>query len=157
MASDAVTCPAFPAMPRPRAEMPTTRGTPSLIERLARGPGEVDVGGLETLGLRLRRHDPEHRVGAGERLGDDVEVVVRSLHHLDALEACSDRRDGSRTMTRTGSRRWRVVEEVVEDLVADLAGGGGDDDHGAHLVELRRSRLYRTVYLRSRSNHGSAR
>lgn len=69
----------------------------------------------------------EHAVSARERLGDDVDVVVRSLHDLDALARLRGKPGG---IAHDHADGLSAVEDVVEDLVADLAGGSGDDDHG---------------------------
>jgi len=75
------------AAPRPRGRDSDHPPDPLALECAARRPGEVHIGGLDALSVRVREHQPEHRVGARERLGADVDVAMRSLHDLDAL-AC---------------------------------------------------------------------
>jgi hypothetical protein len=60
---------------------------PPALECVARRPGEVPIGGLDALGVRVREHQPEHRAGARGRLGADVDAAVRSPHDVDA-RAC---------------------------------------------------------------------
>jgi hypothetical protein len=88
------------------------------LKRVARRPGEVQVGGLDALGVRVWRHQPEHRVGALERLVDDVDVAVRSLHDLDAVAGSGGEAVG---VACDHADRLVAVEDVVEDLMADLA------------------------------------
>jgi hypothetical protein len=87
------------AAPRPRGRDSDHPPDPLALECVARRPGEVHVGGLDALGVRVREHQPEHRVGARERLGADVDVAMRSLHDLDASRVCEARREGSRAVS----------------------------------------------------------
>ena len=102
--------PGVPGQRRPTPEGGDSDHAPdaAALERLARRPGEVQIGGLEAVGGGVRRHEPEHGIGAREGPAHDIPVAVRSLHDLDALSrACGGRRDGLRAITRTGSPRSR--------------------------------------------------
>ena len=55
------------------------------LQRGAGRPAKVHVRGVSALGVRIRRNEPEDRVGPRERLVHDVRVSMRSLDDLDAL------------------------------------------------------------------------
>ena len=103
---------------------------PVTLEGVARRPGEVHVGGLDAVGVRVWGHQPEHGVGARERLVDDVDVAVRPLDDLDALAYVRGKAGG---VAHDHADRLVAVEHVAQNLVADQAGGRGDDDHVALL------------------------
>src|SRR6266699_3924317 len=126
MASDAVTSPACSAQSRD-ADDPLD---PLAPEGGARRPTEVDVGGLDALGVGVWRHQPEHRVSACERPGDDVAVAVRSLHDLNALAGVCGKEGG---IACDHADRLVALEQVVQHLMADQASGSSDDDHDNHL------------------------
>ena len=54
-------------------------------EGLGSGPREADEGSVNRRGSRVRQCQPEHRIGAGERLVHDCRVSVRALDDVDAL------------------------------------------------------------------------
>ena len=58
--------------------------------------------------------------------GDDIKIAVRSLHDLKRARVCEGRRGGSREITPDG---LSAAEDVLKNLVADVARRGGDDDH----------------------------
>jgi hypothetical protein len=72
-------------VPRPRAEILTTRSTPVTLERITGRPGEAHVGRLDPVRVRVRGNQPEHGVGTRKRLVDDIDVAVRPWHDLDTL------------------------------------------------------------------------
>jgi hypothetical protein len=97
-------------------------------DRLGRRLGERRVDRVERRRGPVRRCDPEHRVSVGERSIDDRRVTVRSRNHLDALECL---RRQARRIADDHADRLVGRERSIEDLMADQAGGGGDDDHGS--------------------------
>jgi hypothetical protein len=87
------------------------------LEGVTRRAGEVHVGGLDAVGVRIRGHQPEHGVSARERLVHDVGVAVRPRDDLNTLAGLR------------GKDRLAAAEQVLENLMADEAGGRGDDNH----------------------------
>jgi len=80
--------------------------------------------------MRVRRCQPEDGIGAGERGVDNRGVSVRALHNVDT------RTDLGRELRRVAvdhAELLTAVEQVGEDLMADLATGCGDDDHRSSL------------------------
>jgi hypothetical protein len=75
--------------------------------------------------MRVRRRQPEDGIGAGERGGDNRCVSVRALDDLDTL---TDLGRELRWIAVDRAKRLTAVEQVGEDLMPDLATGGGDDD-----------------------------
>jgi hypothetical protein len=100
-------------------------------EGLARRPAEVHKGGLDAVGAEVRRHQPEHRIRTCERLVDDVDVAVRTLHDLDAVARLRGDPSG---VAGDDPDRLAAAEEMLQNLVADGAGRSGDDDHAVLLV-----------------------
>ena len=86
-----------------------------------------------------------HRVGADESLIYDRGVSVRALDDVDAL-AYLGREVGG--VSHDDAKRLAGVDEVLEDLAADLARGGGDDDHDC---------LLKSAQIRLRVNVRAAR
>ena len=86
-------------------------------------PREVRIGSIDASRRASPGHQPEYRVGARERLVDDMDIAVRSLHDLNALPCLR----GARVRTR--SRGW------VRRCRGRSPGLGGrlcprtDDDH----------------------------
>src|SRR5438445_2870940 len=120
IARDAVARPALEAqgVPRPKAEIPTTR--------LARRPGEVDVGCLNARGRGIRRHQPEDGVGPRESLGDDRAVAVGARHDLDPLARL--RREPAR-IAGDHPNRFVAGDQLPKDLGSDVAGRRRNHDH----------------------------
>jgi hypothetical protein len=101
---------------------------PVALEGLARRPAEVHIDGLGALGAIVRGHQPEDSIGTCERVVDDLAVAVRSLYDL---ETPARLRGQARRVAHDDANRLIAAEEVLEDLVADLAGRSRDDDHDA--------------------------
>lgn len=82
------------------------------------------MGGLEARRVRDRRHQPEH--GARERAVDDLAVRVRPLDDVDAP---------ARVRGEVGRVACDHADRCVmrEALMADGAGGRGDDDQAGDL------------------------
>jgi hypothetical protein len=96
------------------------------LERRGGGAGEADISGLDRRRLRVRRRQPEDRIGAVERGVDHRRISVRALDDLDT------RTDLGRELRRVAvdhAERLTTVEQVGQDLMADLATRAGDDDH----------------------------
>jgi hypothetical protein len=95
---------------------------------------EIEIGGRDARGARIGWHEPEHRVGAGERLVDDIAVAVRAVYHLNVLPIFSG--DAGR-VAGDDPDLFTAADEKRKELAADGAGGCGDDDH-AHAPAQRR-------------------
>src|ERR1019366_3303156 len=118
---------------------PTTEGRdadhsldPLSLEGVARWSAEAHIGGLDALGVGVRGHKPEYAVCACERPGDNIEVAVRSLHDFNALTLARRQTGG---ITHNHADRLVVLEQVVQNLMADLTSGSCNDDHENHLQE----------------------
>ena len=85
------------------------------------------VCGLDALSFRIGWYKPEHCVGARERLLGSIAVAVRSLHNVDSF-ACLGRQ--ARRVAHDHANRFPAVEDIPENLAADLPRRSGDDDHG---------------------------
>lgn len=65
-------------------------------------------------------YQPENAVSARERLGDDADVVVRPLHHLDAPAHARGKTGGIARIGSPVSRTWwpiwlaRVVMTIMK-------------------------------------------
>jgi transcriptional repressor AefR-like protein len=92
---------------------------------VARRPAEADVGGFDALGLEVRPGCPEHRVGARERLVDDIGVAVRSLHDLDA-----------RARVRGQTRRILLYEGSIRMCRVSMAETTRFPEGAAQYVDL---------------------
>jgi hypothetical protein len=90
---------------------------------------EVEVRGVHGRGARIRWHEPEHRVGAGERLVHDGGIAVRALHDVDPVAGM---RWEVRGVAHDHADRLLTTKNVLEHLAADGAGGRGNDDHASH-------------------------
>ena len=100
------------------------------LEGVARRPGEVHVGGLDAAGAGVGGNQPEHGVGTRECPVDNTKVAMRPLHDLDTLPCL---RGKAGRVAGDHPDRLPGAEDVAQDLVADQAGGRGDDDHVAFL------------------------
>src|ERR1700693_1076424 len=105
-------------------------------------PGEVEVSFLNALGLGVGRHKPEDGVRPFERSLHHFVVAVRSLHYLDVLAKV---RKESFRVACYNADRLSAVENAVKDLLSNLAGGRGNDNHEYSSLKLTCIR-YRTVY-----------
>ncbi len=94
-------------------------------ERVGGGAGEVGIGLLQRE-LRVGGREPEHGVRTGEGAVDDRGVAVRSGDHVDAV--ANGGREPAR-VTDDDADRFAGIEQVPDDVAADVAGGCGDDDH----------------------------
>ena len=131
MASAADSGPPFFTIPSPRVETATTRGTPASVIAAQARPGEVQVIIGDVVYPWVRRHEPEHRVGAGEGAADDGGIVVRSGDDLGLL-AHARRQPGR--VAYDHADRLAGVQQAVCELVADVPGGSGDDKHGTSMA-----------------------
>jgi hypothetical protein len=66
--------------------------------------------------MGIGRHQPEYGVCARERLVDDIDVAVRSLDHLDALDHAWRE---ARRVARDDADGLAAVENLPEDLPSD--------------------------------------
>ena len=110
-------------VPRPSVETPT-RPTPCLVNASAAGPVKPAKAAWTD---GARRRQPENGVGAGKCLVHHRRVAVRALDNVKVLA------DPGRELRRVAGddpELFAAIEQVAEHLAADLAGGGGDDDHG---------------------------
>jgi hypothetical protein len=75
-----------------------------------------------------------------ERLLDSVAVAMRSLHNDDSF-ACLGRQ--ARRVAHDHANRFPAVEDIPENLAADLPRRSGDDDHGFPKISRLRNQLGR--------------
>jgi hypothetical protein len=102
-------------------------------DRLAQRQREVAEVALDAVGARRGRHQPEHPVGTVAGRAEEIGVGVRALEHLGPLTCPGSQAAGVAGDHPDRGRFVQGVENVVEDLSADTAGRGGDDDHGTQL------------------------
>ena len=103
-------------------------------DRIGGGPGEVEIGCIERL-RRIGRREPEQRSRAVERPVDGRAIAVRSLDDLDAVA------NGFVHLARIAHHDPDLgvgLEQVVDDMVADLSGRCGHDYHAGFLYVTRR-------------------
>ena len=96
------------------------------VERLGGGPGEAGKGGVDRRRPRVRRRQPENGVGAGKCLVRNRRVAMRALDNVEVPA------DLGRELCRIAGddpKLFAALQQVAEHLAADLARGGGDDDH----------------------------
>ena len=124
----------MPGHGRPAAQGRDSHHPPDLVafEGVTRRAGEVHVGGLDAVGVGVGGHQPEHGVSARERPIDDVGVAVRPLDDLNAIAGLRRKAGG---VTHDDADRLAAAGQVLEDLVADEAGGCGDDDHRSSFLK----------------------
>ena len=89
-------------------------------------PGKTEIVLLGTRRLRVRRDEPEHRFGPGQGLVEHGRVVVGAL---DGLGPLADRVSQARGVTDDDPDLLVLVEQLTDQLAADLPGRCGDDDH----------------------------
>jgi len=106
--------------------------SPGLVafEGVTGGAGEAHVGGLDAAGVRVRRYQPEHGVGARERPVHHIGVAVRPRHDLDAV---ADLRGKAVGVADDHADRLAAAQDILKHLVPDEACRSGDDDHEAPL------------------------
>lgn len=97
-----------------------------LLDAVGCRPREAYVGLLEAGCLEVWGNEPEDGVGTREGLVDDVGVAVGALDDLDALAYVGG---DLGWVADDHTNLFAAFEEVFENLVADSAGGSGDDDH----------------------------
>jgi hypothetical protein len=112
-------------------------------ERLGGRAGEPDEGGIDAVGARVGRQEPEDGISSLERLVDGGGGAVRALDDLDAFASVLSQR---RRVTRDESERFAADQEVCHDLAADEAGGCGDHDH-RFLLLLTVAMIHSYLYL----------
>src|SRR5258706_381522 len=90
------------------------------LESFGRRPGETDIGGLDALSPRIRRHEPEDCVGACESRVDDGGVAMRVLYNLDGPAGAG--RDAPRVAAGY-AQGLPAVQQVFKDLMDCQAAG----------------------------------
>ena len=94
-------------------------------DRFGRGAGEVDVRVVERFRRGGRRY-PEHGLRAVEGAIDHRGIAVRSLDDIDSI---ADRLRQLARIAHDAAHRFVAVEQMLDDVVADIAGRRRDDDH----------------------------